>query len=91
MSESRTPIPEEFASVEEAQEFWDRHSTVDYDDQMQEVEMELSPTLRSKLELKKLYRLLGFSSRQIAKIEGRAKSQAIDSRQLISRWILEHI
>ena len=36
----RDPIPESFASYEEAGEFWDNHSTDDYEDLVQEVEVE---------------------------------------------------
>ena len=88
---NRTPIPEEFASAEEAGEFWDHHSTADYDDLMEDVEMELSPSLRSRLERKKAYRLFGFSEEQIDKIEARAKNENTDGIQLMSRWILAHI
>jgi len=91
MPESRTPIPEEFASAEEAAEFWDSHSTVDYEDLMEDVEMELSPALRAGLERKKAYRLFGFSSEQITKIEARAKKEKTDGLRLMSGWILEHI
>ncbi|MBI3959923.1 MAG: hypothetical protein HY328_14015 [Chloroflexi bacterium] len=36
----RDPIPERFASYEEAGEFWDNHSTDDYEDLVQDVEVE---------------------------------------------------
>lgn len=91
MLESRTPIPEDFASAEEAAEFWDRHSTADYEDLMEDVEVELSPALRSRLERKKAYRLFGFSTEQIRKIEARAQRENTDGIQLMSGWILEHI
>ncbi|NJL28061.1 MAG: hypothetical protein HC897_09240 [Thermoanaerobaculia bacterium] len=91
MPGSRTPIPESFASAEEAAEFWDCHSTADYDDLMEDVEMELSPVLRSRLERKKAYRLFGFSTEQINKIEALAKSENTDGLRLMSGWILQHI
>jgi hypothetical protein len=34
------PIPEEFASYEEAAEFWDTHDTTDYPDVFRTVEVE---------------------------------------------------
>ena len=34
------PIPEEFASYEEAGEFWDNHDTTDYQDSFRTVEVE---------------------------------------------------
>jgi hypothetical protein len=50
-------LPEEFKSVEEIQDFWDENSSAEYWDEMEEVELHLSPALKLKLELKKLYRL----------------------------------
>lgn len=91
MGKSRNVIPEEFESIKQIQDFWDNHSTFDYWEEMEDIKMELSPTLRSKLELKKLYTLLGLSSEQIAVVENKAKLEDIDSRKLISKWILEHV
>jgi len=51
-------IPEEFASFEEIQEFWDTHSTADCWDDMRDVALQLSPSLQATLEAKKLYHLL---------------------------------
>ncbi|MFQ5629324.1 MAG: hypothetical protein ACE5I1_11230 [bacterium] len=70
---------------------WDENSSADYWDEMEDVDLQLSPALKSKLELRKLYRLLNFSPAQIAAIEAKAKSEKTNSRQLISRWILERI
>jgi hypothetical protein len=89
MPKSKDRIPEEFQSIEKIQEFWDTHSTADYWDEMEDVEMQLSPALKSKLELKKLYSLLGLSKQHIADIEAKAKLENMDSRQLISKWILD--
>lgn len=36
----RDPIPESFASYEEAGEFWDNHSPSDYEDLLEDVEVE---------------------------------------------------
>ena len=35
----KDPIPEHFTSAEDAGEFWDTHSAVDYWDEMEDVEM----------------------------------------------------
>lgn len=35
----KDPIPDEFASLEEAGEFWDTHSAADYWEETEEVEM----------------------------------------------------
>ena len=91
MPKDKEPIPEEFKSVEEIQDFWDNHSTADYWDEMEAIDLELSPDLKSKLQLKKLYALLGFSIEQIAEIEAKAQMENITSQELIRKWILEHV
>jgi len=91
MGKSKDEIPEEFETIEQIQDFWDTHSTADYWDEMEDVEMELSPALKSKIEFSKLYQLLGLSNEQIASIENEARIENIDSKKLISKWILEHI
>ena len=91
MPKNKVQIPEQFTSIEEIQDFWDAHSTADYWEEMEDVDMQLSPELKAKLELKKLYRLLGLSAQQIAAIETRAKLEKMNSRQLISQWVLEHV
>ena len=91
MRKNKRMIPEEFASFEEAQEFWDTHSAADYWDEMHDVDLQLSPSLQAKLEAKKLYRLLGLSSQQIRKIEQEATREQTNTRQLIAHWVLEHV
>ncbi len=91
MPKNKEPIPEEFKSIEEIQDFWNEHSTADYWNEMEDVDLELSPALKSKLELKKLYSLLGFSLEQVAEIEAKAKREKVDSRELIRKWVLERV
>lgn len=90
MPENRRELPN-FNSYEEAVEFFDTHSISDYWDEMEEVEMELSPALKEKLEHKRFYRWLGLSDEQIQAIEQEAEAKRLSSKQLISQWILEHI
>lgn len=89
--DEREPLPDEFSSLEEIQEFWARHSSADYEDEMEPVEMELSDRLRAKIESRKLYRLLSLSPRQVAVIEARAEKERVGIRELIARWVLEHL
>lgn len=89
MPENR--LPEKFKSIAEIQDFWDTHSSADYWDEMEDVDLQLSPALQTKLELKKLYRLLSLSSEQIAAIESKAKNANMNGKQLISTWVLEHV
>jgi hypothetical protein len=91
MAKTEHQLPNEFNSLEDIQEFWETHSSADYWDEMHDVDLDLAPALQSRLELKKLYRLLGLSPEQVEHIEAKAKQQQTDSRRLISRWVLEHI
>ena len=91
MRKNKDQIPTAFASIEQIQDFWDTHSTADYWAEMEDVPIELSPELKVKLELKKLSRLLGLSSDQVAVIERKAEKEDMDARRLISKWVLEHI
>ena len=84
-------LPEEFKSIAEIQNFWDTNSSADYWDEMEDVDLQLSPALQAKLELKKLYRLLSLSSEQVATIESKAKIAKTNSKELISTWVLEHV
>jgi len=84
-------LPEEFKSIDEIQNFWDTNSSADYWDEMEDVDLQLSPALQTKLELKKLYRLLSLSSEQIAAIESKAQIAKTNGKQLISTWVLEHV
>ncbi|MBN2090086.1 hypothetical protein JW964_10740 [candidate division KSB1 bacterium] len=91
MSGSKHQIPEKFNSVNDIQEFWEHHSTSDYWDKMKDIELKLSPQLKLKIELRKLYRILGFSPKQIAEIEAKATKENINGKQLIYKWVSEHI
>ena len=89
--DGKEPIPDEFSSLEEIQEFWDRHSSADYEDEMETVEMELSDSLKAKIESRKLFRLLGLSAQQVAMIKALAEEQHVGIKDLIARWVLEHL
>jgi hypothetical protein len=91
MPKNKTPIPDEFKSIAEIQDFWDENSSAEYWDEMEDVDLQLSQSLKTRLELKKLYSLLNFTTAQIAAIEAKAKSENVSSRHIISKWILEHI
>ncbi len=89
--DGKQPLPDEFSSIEEIQEFWDQHSSADYEEEMESVEMELSDSLKSKIETRKLSQLLGLSPRQIAMLKARAEEQRVGIKELIARWVLEHL
>ena len=37
----RDPLPEDFGSLEEFWAFWDTHSTADYEDQMEDMDVDI--------------------------------------------------
>lgn len=42
----REPLPDSFDSLEEAAEFWDTHSTANYEELMEEVEFDINLSTR---------------------------------------------
>jgi len=46
-----SPIPEEFASYEEAADFWDTHDTTDYLDSLETVSLETVDLKRRQFEI----------------------------------------
>ena len=88
---SKDKLPAEFSSLEELQNFWDTHALADYWDETEETRFEIAPELRHKLELKKLYRLLGLNPEQIASVEQRAAKERTEVPRLLAQWVLEKI
>ncbi|MBC8232016.1 hypothetical protein H8E77_20905 [bacterium] len=41
-NKNRDPIPENFETLEEFWEFWDEHSLADYEDKLQDIEVEVN-------------------------------------------------
>ena len=42
-SQTRDPIPEQFATIEAAGEFWDKHDLADYEELTTEAELNVQP------------------------------------------------
>ncbi|MGH9842541.1 MAG: CopG family antitoxin [Blastocatellia bacterium] len=79
----RDPLPEEFKSLEEAGEFWDTHSSADYEDYMQEVHFEVD-LKRSVKEV----RIADHVLREVRKI---AHQQGLAAETLINLWLQEKV
>ncbi|MDQ1559808.1 MAG: CopG antitoxin of type toxin-antitoxin system, partial [Pyrinomonadaceae bacterium] len=41
-AKKRDPLPERFATIEEAAEFWDTHDSADYEEYMRDVECQVN-------------------------------------------------
>lgn len=79
----RDPIPKNFKSLEEFQEFWDTHSTADYDDLMHDVEF--------KVNLKRRIVLVALEPKLAKDISSCARTQGISSETLINLWLKEKL
>jgi len=77
----RDPLPEHFASLEEAAEFWDTHDSADYEDHMRDVECEV--------EIKYHQFLISLDSDLFRKVSSIAQSKGISSETLVNLWIQE--
>lgn len=79
----RDPLPEHFASLEEAAEFWDTHDTVDYEEFMRDVEFEV--------DLKPRTHLVTIEGRVYDRVRAVAKKRRVPIDKLVSRWIEEKL
>lgn len=77
----RDPLPEHFASLEEAAEFWDTHDSSDYDEYFVDVDVEV--------DLKK--RSLVVDGRLYDEVRAVAKRKRIPTEKLVTRWIKEKL
>lgn len=78
------PIPEHFASIEEAVEFWDTHDTADYEAYLKEVQ----PV---NLNLKTITREVKFEPEVALKVAKLAKAKGVSFSDLINFWVKEKL
>lgn len=77
------PLPESFVSLDDAGAFWDAHSSADYEDEMEDVEVEVdlsSNALYCPIE-KDLARQL----------RAHAKRRGVSTEELVRLWLKEKI
>ena len=77
----RAPLPEHFDSLEQAAEFWDTHSSADYEDLMTDVECEV--------DVKKTTYLISLDGDLYRKVYAIAKKKGVRADTLVNRWIEE--
>ncbi|MFO7679588.1 MAG: CopG family antitoxin [Chloroflexota bacterium] len=77
-------LPEEFASLEDAGEFWDAHSTADYEDMFEPVEFEIDLPPR----LGKRIILAADLAERLSEI---ARQQGISTETLANLWLQEKL
>jgi CopG antitoxin of type II toxin-antitoxin system len=79
----RDPLPEEFNSLEEAGEFWDTHSSADYEDYMKEVHFEVDLKGRTHD-----VRVVDDVLREVSRI---ARQKGVATETLINVWLQEKV
>jgi hypothetical protein len=82
-TKARDPLPEHFNTIEEAGEFWDTHSTADYEEYFKEVD--------SHFDIKKRTHLISIDGAVYDRIRAIAKKKRIPADKLVSRWIKERL
>ena len=82
-TKARDPLPEHFDTVEEAAEFWDTHSTADYEEYFKEVDCQF--------DIKKRTHLISIDGAVYDRIRAIAKKKRIPADKLVSRWIKENL
>jgi len=79
--QKRDPLPEDFHALEDFWAFWDTHSTADYEDMMEEVDVQVA--LRSS----KIY--CAVAKDIMAQVRAQARRQGVSTETLINLWLQE--
>ncbi len=77
----RDPIPE-FETLEQIADFWDTHSTADYDDLTYEVQFEVTLTEKAPIHL------IPALSQRLAQL---AQRQGVSVETLVNVWLTEKL
>lgn len=77
----RDPLPEHFASLEEAGEFWDTHDSGDYEEYFRDVECEF--------DIKRRVYLISLESDLYRKVKTIAQSKGVSAETLVNLWVQE--
>ena len=75
------PLPENFGSLEEFWAFWDTHSTADYEDFLEDVDVSVD------LHSSKVY--CAVAKDIIAQVRTQARRQGVSTETLINLWLRE--
>ena len=79
----RDAIPESFASIEEAAEFWDSHSTADYDDLMHDVHF--------NVDFQRRIFLVPIEGKLAKEITAIAEREGLALETLVNLWLQEKL
>ncbi len=79
----RDPLPEDFKSLEDFWEFWDTHSTADYEDLMEDVDVDV------QIDISKRKRYYPVAKDLIIQLKTQARQQGVSTETLINLWLKE--
>jgi hypothetical protein len=79
----REPIPEHFATLEEAAEFWDTHDLADYWDLTEEVEFEI--------DLQRRRHLVSLDPDLAEKLSAEARARGLSAETLVNLWLSDKL
>jgi hypothetical protein len=82
-STKRDPIPGPTADIEEIIEFWDSHSTADYDDEMEDVSFEI--------DLQEEVFTVALVPELVDLVERQAKARGVATETLVNLWLAERL
>ncbi len=82
-SSPKDALPESFQTLEELSDFWDTHSSADYDDAMEPVEVEID------LSSRKVY--CPVARDLLVQVRRQAHQQGVSTETLINLWLLEKL
>ena len=82
-TKKRDPLPEHFASLIEAAEFWDTHDSGEYEEFFTDVEC--------KFDIKKRTHLISMDGSLYDEVRAIAKKKRIPTEKLVTRWIKEKL
>lgn len=76
-------LPENFTTLEEFWDFWDTHSSADYEGVMEAVEIEIDPSTST------VY--LPVAKDLVSKVRIQARQQGISAETLVNLWLQERL
>ena len=80
---TRDILPENFSTLEELWGFWDAHSSADYEDAMESVEVDID------LASSKMY--CPVAKDLLSKVRAQARQQGVSTETLINLWLQEKL
>lgn len=76
-------LPESFTALEDFWEFWDTHSSADYEDVMETVEVEID------LSSRKAY--CAIAQDLLVQVRAQARQQGVSTETLVNLWLQEKV